>query len=575
VSTPDTNDDLFAALDARVASKPVAPIINLSGIAAMSAAIAIPDPIPAPATMTRPFLPHQAVAFTYAVQCFERWPGVFVGDAMGLGKTQVMQALAARRKAEHPGHVLVIAPPITAGGWLSDLAEAFPTLTFAQIKGRKVERDPAGNVTLPAADVIFVSDDPQTLRAWLFHSTDARKVQHFTNAVNDAAMVIRDELHRDKGADGKPASPTSRARLMLGIGEACRARRIPIVAASGTLLTNRPIEALIPLQVVGGLDLVKACAPGVSNVMGFAFRYCDPQNNGYGYSYSGANQSRLPELHAHLRETVYVRREARSIGNLPHGGWHVVPVALNGKMARYKRLEDEFLSLILEEEGPEAMWRKARAEAITRMQALWQEAGIIKADAAVDYVLDTVDLQPGRPVILFHWHTGVITALAKGLGKLRLTDANGKKRPARVALLNGKVTGAHRQDTVDDFQAGRVDVLIAQLKAAGIGVTLTRAADAVFVQCPWSAGDLSQAAGRILRTDQISRDRAAAGEGVRWHVLNACHEDGTPTFDHAMWAVLERKAHVCDAVNAGTPITMPDEAVMYAAMRDWYEARTH
>jgi hypothetical protein len=105
-----------------------------------------------------------------------------------------------------------------------------------------------------------------------------------------------------------------------------------------------------------------------------------------------------------------------------------------------------------------------------------------------------------------------------------------------------------------------------------MGVTLTAAAHAVFVQVPWSAGDLKQAADRIYRCDDITKARAAAGESVTWHVLQAAHANGDPSFDMAMWAVLEKKAKVCDAVNAGMDVTMPDEAVMKMAMEAWYNS---
>jgi hypothetical protein len=36
-----------------------------------------------------------------------------------------------------------------------------------------------------------------------------------TNLVTDAGVVVRDEIHRDKGGPGKPGSPTTRAKLMV------------------------------------------------------------------------------------------------------------------------------------------------------------------------------------------------------------------------------------------------------------------------------------------------------------------------------------------------------------------------
>jgi hypothetical protein len=569
-TTPSPHDDLFALLNARAdqATAPaVSPIMDMSAIAALSASLTTDADVRV-AGMARPFLPHQAVAHLYLDRALADWDCAFVGDDMGLGKTQVMQARIATILAANPGrHALVIAPPVTFGGWSSDLRAAFPGLTIAQIKGRKVEHDAAGNVVLPQADVLWLSDDPLTMRAWMTTGLDDRKRFILSNTVLDAAVIVRDEIHRDKGADGKPGSPTSRAKLMVTTGEACRAHRIPIIGASGTLLSNRPIEALLPLTILGGKRLVTSF-PGVGTNQQFAFRYCNPVHNGFGYNYAGCNAERMPEMHMHLRETVYVRRESHDIGNLPHGGWHVQPIALNGKLARYKRLEDEFLAVVLEEDGPEAMWRKSRAEALTRMQALWAEAGAAKGDAAVDYLVDTVGLEAGKPVIMFYWHEDALASLYKGLSKVRIGN-----RPARIGILNGKVTGQHRTDIVDDFQGGHVDILLAQLKTAGIGVTLTAAADAVFVQVPWSAGDLAQAARRILRADDVSRARAARGESVRWHVLQAAYDNGDQTFDMAMWDVLERKARVCDAVNAGKPVTMDDSSVMLQAMTSWFEGR--
>lgn len=567
-NTPDYSD-LFASLDAAVATTPVAPKAPLTTNAAVNPALvalsaALDTTAPVTVTgMTRPFQPHQGAAYQYVQGSLARWGTALVGDDMGLGKTQV--ALAAIADAVRTGgYALVIAPPVTAGSWRNDITAAFPHLRFAQISGRKVTLGAAtGDVILPDADVYFLSDDPLTMRAWLTHGLDAQKKFTLSNVATNARMIVRDEIHRDKGAMGKPGTPTSRARLMLTIGEAVRTRNIPIIGLTGTILTNRPIEALIPLQVLGGLPLVKAVTPGARNAMAFAFRYTNPVNNGYGYTYNGCDISRMHELHDLLRSTVYVRREKSDLGAaLPHSGWIVNPIALNGVLTRYRRLEKEFLSVVLEEDGPEAMWRKARAEAITRMQAMWEEAGTAKAAASVEYIADLVD--QGRPVVCFYYHNAAFHALSKGL----------LARKISTLVINGQVTGDRREETVNAFQAGQAQVLLAQVKAAGIGVTLTHAADAVFVQVPWSAGDLKQAADRILRTDDISRQRALDGGQVTWHVLQAAHTNGDPTFDMAMWDILERKALVCDAVNAGREITMPSDSIMQQALTQWYAQAT-
>jgi hypothetical protein len=122
----------------------------------------------------------------------------------------------------------------------------------------------------------------------------------------------------------------------------------------------------------------------------------------------------------------------------------------------------------------------------------------------------------------------------------------------------------------DEFQAGDTQVMLAQLQAAGQAVTLTAARHSVWLQTPWSAGMLAQQKDRNRRCDTVSRDRAERGETVEYHVLQAAKDDGRDTFDMAMWRVVEAKAKVCDAVNAGQDVTLPDEAIMFEALREWF-----
>jgi len=226
-------------------------------------------------------------------------------------------------------------------------------------------------------------------------------------------------------------------------------------------------------------------------------------------------------------------------------------------MRRYQRVEKDFLNLIKEEKGIEAMWRADKAQTIVQMNMLWEEAGIAKAEAAMDYAKTLTD--EGEQVVVFYQHADAYLALAKACIKNGLT----------YTTINGQVTGDSRVESVESFQAGEVNICLAQIQAAGMAVTLTAACHAVFVSVPWSAGSLKQCADRILRVDDITRNRAAAGGTVTWHVLQSAYSDGDLSFDAAMWSVLEGKCKVVDAVNAGREITMPEESVMFAALMAW------
>ena len=522
--------------------------------------------------MVRPFLAHQAAAYDYGRRSIIRNGYVLICDAPGLGKTQVAFALVSDALREHGGYAIMVAPPVAKGGYISDLQASFPHLRFHHCFGTKPDFD-----ALPEADIYFLSDHTQSMKAWLVDTVkvekNGREVDTFVpNAfAAGASIFVRDEIHRDKGIDGNLGK--GRGAVNLAVTTALRAAGKPVVALTGTLSTNRPVELVGPLQILsGGREALRTVTPGSTSDLGFQWRYCNPQKVWNGRKmitdFSGCDTENIGQLNPLLRSNFMVRREANSLrdaeGNslLPHQGVIVKPIALNGTMRRYERLEKEFLQVMLEEKGRLAAERAARAKQITQLTALYQEAGVAKAAATVEYVKDLTD--QGRPVIVFFVHTEVADRIAEGLDAAGITHVT----------ISGKVTDtgtkARRTEAIARFQEGHAQVCIAQFKAAGMAVTLTAAADAVLAQMPWSAGDYSQAAGRNLRVDAITIARAQAGEQVTIHVLQSCYANGDPTFDAAIFGVVERKVQVTDAINIGREVTMPEGSVMELAIEAWY-----
>lgn len=563
----DFNDESLLNQANQVAAKPIVAGMGDDAWFDASKALSTTTVIDTPGMM-RPFLPWQSSAFAQVEAILSRWQGALLADDMGLGKTQVALAIAAKSALNTGKYVIVVAPPVAQGGYMSDLRAAFPGVKMHIIKGRTVDV-----AALPAADIYWMSDDSLTLKAWLADVTKDGKghdVYAASAFAQGAGMLIRDEIHRDKGNQGKP---TTRAKVMLAVANAIRGMGRKVLGMTGTLLTNRPVEGYIPLQIIGGDELLTTLTPGSHKGSAFLWRYCAP-TKGFAAggrqftSFNNIDTDQALLLHEYLRRTVYVRREKSDLGEgiLPHSGWVITPLALDSEsMSKVKKVEKDFLAYIEETKGIEAMWRasKGRAQAMQQMMAMWQECGIAKSQAAVEYVKDLVET--GEQVVVFYHHQRTWDAMANGLAKAGIT----------FTTINGMVTGDARLDSIEEFQNGDAQVCLAQIKAAGMAVTLTAACHAVFVQCPWSAGDLKQAADRILRVDDISRNRAAQGGKVTWHVLQACYYDGEPTFDSAIWSVLETKAELCDAVNAGRPITMPEESVFYEALKAWQPSAKH
>lgn len=554
------SNTITAAATAAPVAAPAAPFHGLGDAAWLAASSALEPSVPVTVTdMVRPFHPWQAAAYLFALESITRWGGALVGDDMGMGKTAVLLALAADRIASTGKPAIIIAPVVTRGGWMSEIHACFPHLTFAQVGGHS--RKP-----VPVADIYFVSDDSRVMQCQLtdVDEVNGKTVRTPSPLVLGASIVVRDECHRDKGNQGKP---NGRGHTMLTLGAWCRNTATPIVGATGTLLTNRPVEGLIPLKYIGGEALVQALVPGGRGGADGAFkwRYCAPVEKHIGggqkrMDFNGLDVEHALELHEYLRRTVYVRREKSDLGEgvLPNSGYLVAPLALpDAQLKRYDRIVKDMYSLISEEKGKAWADSASRAKVITQMNMMRAEAGVAKVAAAADYIAELVD--QGQQVVAFYEHTDVYLKLGAALSAKGIS----------IVAINGSVTDQAREQNIDLFQAGGAQVMIAQLTAAGIGVTLTAACHAVYLQLPWSSGTLKQSADRILRCDVRSAQRAAAGESITWHVLQACYDDGDPTFDDSIWRVLLAKSAVTDAVNAGRPVTVSDESVQYEALMAW------
>ena len=219
--------DITAA--AAAAATPVAPVIipgtwDRTAAAARNRALSTTTDLVVPG-MVRPYLPHQAAAHEAAMAAIAHYGYAVLADDMGLGKTQVMLGLAAEHITQG-GYVIMIAPPVTKAGYMGDLAAAFPHLRFAHLHGRK-----ADFANLPIADVYWLTDDAPTMKAWLTR-TETRTVKGkdekvlVANAFTlGAKFLTRDEMHRDKGSQGK--ATTGRAQVMMAVGAALRAQGTP------------------------------------------------------------------------------------------------------------------------------------------------------------------------------------------------------------------------------------------------------------------------------------------------------------------------------------------------------------
>jgi SNF2 family DNA or RNA helicase len=253
-------------------------------------------------------------------------------------------------------------------------------------------------------------------------------------------------------------------------------------------------------------------------------------------------------LRQRLVSTCMVNIPRGEVLDLPERTFNQASLVLDpDSQARYNNVNKHFLDWVMANYGEDSMKRAAKAEALVKLMKLWEVDGKVKVKATAAYVQNMVDQD--EQVVVMAWHKSVLDGLKEQL----------EKNGTRVGMLVGGMTAEARDEVVHWFQAGAYDVVIGQIAAAGVGLTLTAAANIVFAQLPWSPAVFAQATDRIYR---IGQERS-----VTVHILNM--EGGV---SHRLWDVLQSKAHVVDGINNGEPTSIDPGSVTNAVLETygWY-----
>ena len=374
------------------------------------------------------------------------------------------------------------------------------------IKGVKVKVISGTSGVMPDADIYVVNYDILT---------------HWVEKFPPINGIVLDESHYIKNGQAQ----RSKAAIRLS-------DKVPVegtrVCLSGTPVVNMPLELMTQLRVIARLD-----------DFGGAGKF----RGEYGRSSSRA----LAMLNRKLRATCYVRRRKTDVlKDLPPKMWSELMIEGDPVvMKEYKKAEADIIKYLTElamklalesgadtEEARREAWQKAlrarAAEHLVAISTLKQLAAKAKMKAAKEWIHDF--LENDKKLVTFGWHTEVVNMVAENF-------ADGCK-------IQGGVSMEKRQAAVDLFQnSDEQKVIACQIKAAGVGLTLTAASDVLFLEQGWTPADMDQAVDRchrigqqdsvtgwlMLTKDTIDEDIAAL-IGAKRVVVNQA-TDGTVTDD--------------------------------------------
>ena len=388
----------------------------------------------------RPPLEHQKDAIKSLVENKK----FILADDMGLGKTTSTIIAALETGAKK---VLIICPASLKINWQREI-ENYSNKPTSIIEGKKWED---GDFIIINYDIIKN-----------FH--DEKKKSDSVLLKTKFDLVIIDEAHY---IQNKQAQRTKLINDFVS-----NVDRLWLL--TGTPITSRPINYFNLLNLIE--------CPVAKNWMAYVKRYC----NGFQFQagrrkiWNVSGASNLEELRDRTAPLV-LRRLKENVLDLPDK--IITPVYLRLKSKEYEALMGEYYD-----------WYDKNGESDS-LTLQFTKLTKVRQVIAEEKVASTIEIcenivEQGKKVIVFTNFTKTLEMILEHFGK-------------KAVRLDGQMSQKERQMSVDRFQNEEdVMVFVGNIKAAGVGITLTAGEAVVMNDLSFLPSDHSQAEDRSYRYGQ-------------------------------------------------------------------------
>ena len=392
----------------------------------------------------RPPLEHQKIAI-------EKLAGskrFILADDMGLGKTTstIIAALETGVKK-----ILIICPASLKINWQREI-ENYTDRSVYIAEGKNFSQE---------HDFVIVNYD---ILKNFYDLKDKEKSEIYKSNFD---LIIIDEAHYVQNGQAQ------RTKLVNSFVK----RVDKLWLLTGTPMTSRPMNYFNLLSLIE--------SPVAQNWMAYAIRYCQ------GYQFKAGNRkvwnvtgaSNLEELRDRTSRQV-LRRLKTEVLDLPDK--IISPVYLRLKSKLYEGLMGEYYD-----------WYENKTDESSSLTVQFSKLMKVRQVIAEEKINDTIELvqniiDQGKKVIIFTNFTNTLNKIADHFGK-------------QAVRLDGSTSKPMRQHAVDQFQDNeKITVFVGNLKAAGVGLTLTAAEAVIMNDLSFVPSDHSQAEDRAYRYGQKS-----------------------------------------------------------------------
>ena len=390
----------------------------------------------------RPPLSHQKEAIEKLVGSRR----FILADDMGLGKTTSTIIAALETGAKK---ILIICPASLKINWEREIVNYSDRPCYI-VEGKKFSTE---------SDFVIVNYD--ILKN--FH--DPKDKENSLLIQSKFELVILDEAHMVSNAQAQ------RTKIINNFVKDIK--RVWLL--TGTPMTSRPMNYYNLLSIIE--------SPVAQNWMAYAIRYCQ------GFQFRAGNRkiwnvtgaSNLEELRDRTSKQI-LRRLKEQVLDLPEK--IITPVYLRTSSKEYKDLMGEYYDW-LENKKEESSSLTIQFSKIMKVRKVIANE---KVKETIEFVQNIID--QGKKVIIFTNFTDTLQLIHNHFGK-------------ESVYLDGSCNKVQRQYAVDQFQENeKVKVFVGNLKAAGVGLTLTAAEVVIMNDLSFVPAEHAQAEDRAYRYGQ-------------------------------------------------------------------------
>ena len=369
-----------------------------------------------------------------------------LADDMGLGKTTSTIIAALETKAKK---ILIICPASLKINWQREI-ENYTDRSVYIAEGKHFSTE---------HDFVIVNYDI------LKNFYDLKDKENSLISKSNFELIVIDEAHYIQNGQAQ------RTKLVNSFVKSVD----KLWLLTGTPMTSRPMNYYNLLYLIE--------SPVAQNWMAYAIRYCQ------GYQFKAGNRkiwnvsgaSNLEELRDRTSRQV-LRRLKTEVLDLPDK--IISPIYLRLKSKLYEGLMGEYYD-----------WYKNKKEESSSLTVQFSKLMKVRQVIAEEKINDTIELAQNiidqdKKVIIFTNFTDTLQKIHSHFGK-------------QSVYLDGSCTKPQRQYAVDQFQENdKIKVFVGNLKAAGVGITLTAGEAVIMNDLSFVPSDHDQAQDRAYRYGQ-------------------------------------------------------------------------